>query len=242
MAKKIRLDIDVPPVVNTQAESKKEESKVESGELAQSQSSGSPSPNPTPQPTPAPAAVFDSDPEGNELDEDEQEERAEALEEAAFEGEAPVFDNAPLNNPGQQAYVEEIENELGKFRLLVQGSDTRDSYLGNSQPFDIALMNIKSPEERAIIRQDVESYLECAILFGRDSVLASEMLQHVKTDIMVSRADNAMLSKLLVTSINLSQMDKLVTRQEKQTLVSNKQGLFGNNGQPPQNTPYQQNF
>lgn len=230
MPKKIKLDIDVAPHVEDKVKVEpivEPERSVVVSDYAKEESKEQ-------------AIAFTED---DDSDKDDDEDYQEAKQEADYEGE-PVEnvlnESNPQSNNGFQANVEELENELGKFKMLVQGSDTRDSFLGNSLPFDMALSNIKSPEERAIFRLDGQAYLEACSLFGRDSPYASELLQILKSDIMISRADNSMLSKLLVTNISQNFTDKTVNRSDKQTMVGQpKQGLFG--GKNP-DSPYQQNF
>lgn len=243
--KKINLDdLEVAPRVHIKDEVVVEESESES----RVGSNEAVSPQPVPQPEQQNNAFVGEPPIDEDDTDEEKEEELERRAEAREDAEDGINPEELVNQPNLMSVsrvnrAPEVDNEYEKFRMLVQGSDTSDGYVGGSLPFDMALTKIETAEDRALLRLEGECLIESSALFGRDSQLSSEFREYLKGDIMLSRGAQGFLTQSLITTRNESFVNKNV-RQDKSERFGkggDKTGFLGGmNNQPQPN--YVQNY
>jgi len=178
------------------------------------------------------------------FDENDGEDDVEAMEEREEKTEELVKDdgvefNEPVEqdtriSPNQPIYdnqVGEIESEFDTKRLLLQGTNIKDGKAGGRMPWDLRASFAKE-SDRPIIRAEGEALNMATEMFGEDSWLASMILEETHTDIDLMSAIDGHITNTLITTRNISTVDKNVNRQDR--IVPVKPGLFGGNTQEPQ--------
>lgn len=190
------------------------------------------------EPTPEPmtrAPTFDENDGEDDVEELENrdEKQEEILKDDGVEFNEPVEQDARIspNQPLIDNTVGEIESEFDTKKLLLQGTKTFDGKAGDGMPWDLRVAKVREAD-RPVIRAEGEALNMATEMFGADSWMVSQIREELHTDIKIMTASDGYLGDLLITTRNVSTVDKNVNRQDR--LVPSKPGLFGGNTQEPQ--------